>query len=144
MGRNENMKKNITILLTIMFIGTNSIISNGESYLDRPFSSNIQCEVCEQNGTELEIWYDSNNIKHYTCLTKCTDGLDVLYGPMARDKETVEENDNNTKDDEIVYWTRGKSYHKSSSCYHYVNAKYHYKGSKSECPKYDPCDDCCY
>lgn len=109
------------------------------------FSSNVKCEVCEKSGTELEKWYDSNNVLHYTCLTKCTDGLDVLYGPMARDKETVEENDDdNTTDDEIVYWTRGKSYHKSSSCYHYVNAKYHYSGSKSECPKYDPCDDCCY
>lgn len=109
------------------------------------FNSNIRCEVCEQNGTELEIWYDSNNVKHYTCLEKCTNGLDVLYGPNVREKDTtVEENNDNVTDDEIVYWTRGKSYHKSSSCYHYVNAKYHYKGSKSKCPKYDPCDDCCY
>lgn len=108
------------------------------------FSSNVKCEVCEQSGTELEKWYDSNNVLHYTCLAKCTDGLDVLYGPNAREKEIIEENDDNTADDEIVYWTRGKSYHKSSRCYHYVNAKYHYKGSKSKCPKYDPCDDCCY
>ena len=119
------------------------IIESGET--GEYFNSNIRCEVCEQNGTELEIWYDSNNIKHYTCLEKCTNGLDVLYGPNAREKDAIEENNNdNTTDDEIVYWTKGKSYHKSSSCYHYVNAKYHYKGSKSECPKYDPCDDCCY
>ena len=138
------MKKIIAILLTTIFIGINPTISNGESYLDKPFNSNIRCEICEQSKTELEIWYDSNNIKHYTCLGKCTNGLDILYGPNVREKDTIEEDNNDIPSDEIVYWTRGKSYHKSSRCYHYVNAKYHYKGSKSECPKYDPCDDCCY
>lgn len=44
------------------------------------FRSVLQCEVCEQTGTELEVWYDVNNIKHYTCKEKCTNGLDVLYG----------------------------------------------------------------
>ena len=44
------------------------------------FRSVLQCEVCEKTGTELEVWYDVNNIKHYTCKDKCTNGLDVLYG----------------------------------------------------------------
>ena len=115
------MKKIITILLITMFIGTNPMISNGESYLDRPFNSNIQCEVCEETGTELEIWYDSNNIKHYTCLEKCTNGLDILYGPMVREKDTDEEMiiERDT-DEEIVYWNGGRSssnkYHKYSNC----------------------------
>ena len=39
-----------------------------------------KCEVCERTGTELEAWYDVNNIKHYTCKERCTGGLDVLYG----------------------------------------------------------------
>lgn len=46
--------------------------------------------------------------------------------------------------DEIVYWTRGDSYHKDSNCHNYVQAKYHYSGTMKECPKFDPCDDCCY
>ncbi len=40
----------------------------------------LKCEVCEQSGTELEVWFDSNNVKHYTCKDKCTNGLDALYG----------------------------------------------------------------
>ena len=46
--------------------------------------------------------------------------------------------------DIIVYWTSGKSYHKDSNCHNYVQAKYHYSGTMEECPKFDPCDDCCY
>jgi tRNA G10 N-methylase Trm11 len=53
---------------------TNSVNTN------TGFRSVLQCEVCEQTGTELEVWYDVNNIKHYTCKNKCTNGLDVLYG----------------------------------------------------------------
>ena len=45
-----------------------------------PTNSIDKCEVCERTGTELEAWYDVNNIKHYTCKERCTDGLDVLYG----------------------------------------------------------------
>ena len=45
-----------------------------------PTNSVDKCEVCERTGTELEAWYDVNNIKHYTCKEKCTGGLDVLYG----------------------------------------------------------------
>lgn len=52
---------------------TNSSSSTG-------FRSVLQCEVCEKTGTELEVWYDVNNVKHYTCKEKCTNGLDVLYG----------------------------------------------------------------
>ena len=44
------------------------------------FRNTLQCEVCEKTGTELEVWYDVNNIKHYTCKERCTGGLDVLYG----------------------------------------------------------------
>ena len=83
------MKKIIAILLTTIFVGINPMISNGESYLDKPFSRNIKCEVCEKSNTELEIWYDTNNIKHYTCLEKCTNGLDILYGPMVQEEETI-------------------------------------------------------
>ena len=53
---------------------TNSVNNN------TGFRSVLQCEVCEKTGTELEVWYDVNNIKHYTCKEKCTNGLDVLYG----------------------------------------------------------------
>lgn len=53
---------------------TNSVDNN------TGFRSVLQCEVCEKTGTELEVWYDVNNIKHYTCKDKCTNGLDVLYG----------------------------------------------------------------
>lgn len=69
---------------------TNSSSSNGSLYpnlstdnnnsTNGGFRSVLQCEVCEQTGTELEVWYDVNNIKHYTCKDKCTNGLDVLYG----------------------------------------------------------------
>ena len=45
-----------------------------------PTNSVDKCEVCERTGTELEAWYDVNNIKHYTCKERCTGGLDVLYG----------------------------------------------------------------
>ena len=45
-----------------------------------PFNSVDKCEVCERTGTELEAWYDVNNIVHYTCKERCTGGLDVLYG----------------------------------------------------------------
>ena len=45
-----------------------------------PTNSVDKCEVCEKTGTELEAWYDVNNIKHYTCKERCTGGLDVLYG----------------------------------------------------------------
>jgi hypothetical protein len=47
-------------------------------------------------------------------------------------------------DDEIVYWTSGKSYHKDANCHNYVQAKYQFSGTMKECPKFDPCDDCCY
>ncbi len=40
----------------------------------------LKCEVCEKSGTELKVWYDSNNIKHITCKTKCTNGIGALYG----------------------------------------------------------------
>lgn len=53
---------------------------NNNSSTNGGFRSVLQCEVCEQTGTELEVWYDVNNIKHYTCKDKCTNGLDVLYG----------------------------------------------------------------
>jgi hypothetical protein len=43
-------------------------------------STVLRCEVCEKTGTELKVWYDSNNVKHYTCTTRCTNGLGVLYG----------------------------------------------------------------
>ena len=56
---------------------TNSVDTNTNN---TGFRSVLQCEVCEQTGTELEVWYDVNNIKHYTCTNKCTNGLDVLYG----------------------------------------------------------------
>lgn len=68
---------------------TNSSSSNGSLYpnlstnnnsSNTRFRSVLQCEVCEKTGTELEVWYDINNIKHYTCKDKCTNGLDVLYG----------------------------------------------------------------
>ena len=45
-----------------------------------PTNSVDKCEVCERTGTELEAWYDVNNIKHYTCKERCTGGLHVLYG----------------------------------------------------------------
>lgn len=45
-----------------------------------PTNSVDKCEVCERTGTELEAWYDVNNIVHYTCKERCTGGLDVLYG----------------------------------------------------------------
>ena len=45
-----------------------------------PTKSVDKCEVCERTGTELEAWYDVNNIVHYTCKERCTGGLDVLYG----------------------------------------------------------------
>lgn len=52
-----------------------------KTYLDRPFGDEILvCEVCEKSGTELKVWYDSNNIKHITCTGRCTEGLDCLYG----------------------------------------------------------------
>ena len=56
---------------------TNSVNTNANNV---GFRSVLQCEVCEETGTELEVWYDVNNIKHYTCKEKCTNGLDVLYG----------------------------------------------------------------
>lgn len=112
------IKSIIAGLITGLAIIMNPIISNGESYLDKPFSSNIRCEVCEKSGTELEIWYDTNNIKHYTCLEKCTNGLDVLYGPMVQEEEITE--DNNEETTEYVYWNGGRSksnkYHKYSNC----------------------------
>jgi hypothetical protein len=43
-------------------------------------STVLRCEVCEKTGTELKVWYDSNNVKHYTCTTRCTEALGVLYG----------------------------------------------------------------
>lgn len=43
-------------------------------------STILRCEVCEKTGTELKVWYDSNNVKHYTCTTRCTEALGVLYG----------------------------------------------------------------
>lgn len=42
-------------------------------------NNNIRCEVCEKNDKDLEVWYDVNNIKHYTCKTRCTNGLSALY-----------------------------------------------------------------
>jgi FKBP-type peptidyl-prolyl cis-trans isomerase len=59
-------------------------------------------------------------------------------------KQTENKEPTNINDDEIVYWTRGDSYHKKSDCHNYVQAKYHYSGTMKECPKFDPCDDCCY
>ena len=67
---------------------TNSSSSNDSLYpnlstdnsTNGGFRSVLQCEVCEKTGTELEVWYDVNNIKHYTCKDKCTNGLEVLYG----------------------------------------------------------------
>ena len=59
---------------------TNSVDNNtGNSGICNP-TTVLRCEVCEQTGTELKVWYDVNNIKHYTCTTRCTNGLDVLYG----------------------------------------------------------------
>ena len=59
-------------------------------------------------------------------------------------KQEENKESTNINDDEIVYWTRGDSYHKDSNCHNYVQAKYHYSGTMKECPKFDPCDDCCY
>lgn len=56
---------------------TNSVDNNSTN---KGFRSVLKCEVCERTGTELEAWYDVNNIKHYTCKNKCTNGLDELYG----------------------------------------------------------------
>jgi hypothetical protein len=68
---------------------------------------------------------------------------------LNKDTADVKNNSDNENtiesemNDEIVYWTRGKSYHKDSNCHNYVQAKYHYSGTMKECPKFDPCDDCC-
>lgn len=67
---------------------------------------------------------------------------------IPEDNSNNNNSDGNTidepSDNEIVYWTRGDSYHKDSNCHNYVQAKYHYSGTMEECPKFDPCDDCCY
>lgn len=60
-----------SMIIGILMTGLMAMPVNGQS---------IECEVCERTGTELEIWYDTNNIKHYTCKERCTGGLDVLYG----------------------------------------------------------------
>lgn len=57
-----------------------NLSTDNNSSTNGGFRSVLQCEVCEKTGTELEVWYDVNNIKHYTCKDKCTNGLDVLYG----------------------------------------------------------------
>lgn len=47
---------------------------------DKGITEVLKCEVCEKSGTELKVWYDSNNIKHITCKDRCTNGLGALYG----------------------------------------------------------------
>lgn len=116
----------IAMLLTIGFVGINPMKSHGDCYLDRPFNSVLRCEVCEdtKEESEIEIWYDRNNIKHYTCIEKCTNGLDILYGPMVREKEEVEEEiepiHEPKEEIEYVYWNGGRStsnkYHKKPNC----------------------------
>ena len=84
------------------------------------YTESAKCEVCEKSGTELEIWYDSNNIKHYTCLVKCTDGLDILYGPNVQKKQTDDKVEVKEDTKEYVYWNGGSStsnkYHRRSNC----------------------------
>lgn len=51
-----------------------------ERVYDKGITEVLKCEVCEKSGTELKVWYDSNNIKHITCKDRCTNGLGLLYG----------------------------------------------------------------
>lgn len=67
-------------LQALIYDGSKENAPTNSSSNNTGFRSVLQCEVCEKTGTELEVWYDVNNIKHYTCKDKCTNGLEVLYG----------------------------------------------------------------
>ena len=69
-----------------VYESTNNTVSNSNTtYLDRPFEEGvIKCEVCEQGDGDIEVWYDSNNHKHYSHTFRCTGALDSFYGPSVR------------------------------------------------------------
>lgn len=118
------IKAIVTGLMMVVLMGITPMKVHGDSYLDRPFNNVLRCEVCRETKeeSEIEIWYDRNNIKHYTCIEKCTNGLDILYGPMVREKEEVENEPIHDHEEEVeyVYWNGGRStsnkYHKHSNC----------------------------
>jgi hypothetical protein len=135
----KNNKPEQNKLYTVMYINYHdtlddcvlSIIMDEEGYY---FIMNINALQLE-NGQNIKDINNSNNDNDSDDVWIDENGI-IRYTPGRNNVTT------NEPTDEYVYWTYdGKSYHSRKSCPSLANSSNIQEGT--DCPKNDPCNNCC-